>query len=115
MYLYRVETKVGRAGPWNGPGSAARERWRNHNPSDLPGWSCEPFGDYTHDHMTFLHKKSLVKAWFKAYHRKKLHSEGYVLAKYKVVCPVKADVMVGRWQAIALRDNLVHVADYFIN
>ena len=115
MHLYRIETKDTRLGPWNGPGNVARERWRRHNPSDLPGWNDEPFSRlWTSKHKTFLHKKVLLNAWFKPRQRKLLAEQGYVLAKYKVECWKSADLMVGNKQSIALSHHLHHIADYVV-
>ena len=115
MYLYRIETRDTRLGPWNGPGNVARMEWRGHNPSNGPGWDAEPFrSKWTPKHVTFLQKKSLVNKWFKGRQRKLLAAQGYVLAKYRVVPKMRAGLHIGEMQAIAFRDKLEHIVDYII-
>ena len=114
MYLYRLETKVNRRGPWNVPSNAARTTWRGHNPSNGPGWHDDGLGMATGSHFTFLQSKALVHTWFKSKHRKMLQEAGFVLAKYKVTCKKKAGLMMGSKQCAAKRDKLQHIADYII-
>lgn len=114
-YLYRIENKHNRLGPWSynqGPRTYL-ETFRGHSPYSGLDWCREPFSaDFRAVHVTFLAKKKMVALWFKKRHRGELKKAGFVVAKYRVTDPKKARIYHGSQQSIACKQGLEHVFDY---